>query len=169
MTKSFLFSLPSIRSPRATRSRKGVTAVEMALIAPAFFLLLMGTIEIALVETAQQLIENAAFNASRLAKTGYTTAGLTQTQSVTQLMNNELQSYGNLINTAAVTMTSTAYNSFTATAGAGTAGLGATQQIVVYTISYPWKIFTPMLDDIVGDVHGNLNLRSQIVVRNEPF
>src|ERR1700677_1620958 len=67
-------------------AHKGTTAVEMALIAPAFFLLLMGMVEMCLIEAGQQLLENATFNTSRLAKTGYVAAGQTQAQSVTQVL-----------------------------------------------------------------------------------
>jgi Flp pilus assembly protein TadG len=152
------------------RARKGTTAVEMALIAPVFFLLLMGMTEMGLMLGAQQLLENATFNTSRLAKTGYVTSGQTQGQTVNQVLNNELQSYGTLLSPANVTMTSTSYTSFTnsGTGTSGTTGMGAATQIVVYTVKYPWKLFTPMLSAIIG-TNGVVNLTSQIVVRNEPY
>jgi Flp pilus assembly protein TadG len=165
------FLLPKrISSPAAKRARKGVTAVEMALIAPAFFFMLIGITEIALICTAQQLLENAAFNTSRLAKTGYSANGQTQTQTVTQILTNELKSYGTLIDTSKVTMTTEAYSDF-ANAGnntGGTNGLGTQDQIVVYDISYPWKLFTPMMSKVIG-MDGYLNLTTHIVVHNEPF
>ena len=118
---------------------------------------------------AQQLLENATYNTSRLAKTGYVSSGQTQSQTVSQVLTTELQSYGALINTANVTMTETSYNSFTAAAaGGGTAGYGTQQQVVVYTVKYPWKLFTPMLSAIIGS-NGIVNLTSTIVVRNEPY
>jgi len=151
------------------KARQATVATEMALIAPVFFLLLMGVTELGLIFGAQQLLENAAFNTSRLAKTGYTATGETQGQTVAQIMTTELQSYGTLINTENVTMTSSSYSSFTgAAAGGGAAGYGTQQQIVVYTVTYPWKLFTPMLAAIIG-VGGIVNLTSTIVVRNEPY
>jgi Flp pilus assembly protein TadG len=90
-------------------ARKGSTAVEMALLAPIFFLLLIGITEMSLILAAQQLLENAAFNASRLAKTGYTANGSTQAQTVTQLLDNELSGLGALIDTSKITTTETAY------------------------------------------------------------
>jgi len=155
--------------------QKGATAVEMALIAPAFFLLLLGTTEMCLLEAGQQLLENATFNTSRLAKTGYTASGQTQSQTVNQILNNELQSYGTFFNTNNVTMTETDYNSFTSASGGagGTSGLGVPEQIVVYTVTYPWQLFTPMMGAIIGHRDNNgiwvVNLTSQIVVRNEPY
>jgi len=151
------------------RMRRGSTAVEMALLAPAFFLLLMGVTETGLMFGAQQLLENATFNTSRLAKTGYVANGQTQGQTVSQILTTELQSYGSLINTANVTMTEADYNSFTnAAAGGGASGYGAQQQIVVYTVTYPWKLFTPILSNLIG-TNGIVGLTSTIVVRNEPY
>jgi len=161
------------RNMRHNRRESGATAVEMALLAPVFFYLLIGSVELGLMETAQQLLENATYNTSRLAKTGYTNQGQTQQQTVAAVLNTELQSYGNLINTANVTMTSLAYNSFASIGSGGTSGLGTAQQIVVYTVTYPWKMFTPMIGAIMGtqDKNGNwiVNLSSHIVVRNEPY
>lgn len=164
-----LFSAGLIRSA-SRRKRQGSTAVEMALIAPVFFLLLMGVMEISLILTTQQLLENATYNTSRLAKTGYTGAGQTQAQTVNQILDQELESFGTLINMANVSMTSTSYNSFTSagTGVGGTGGMGTASQIVVYTVSYPWTLFTPMLSAIIG-TNGIVTLTSQIVVRNEPY
>jgi Flp pilus assembly protein TadG len=152
------------------KARRGVTALEMALLAPAFFWLLMGITETCLMETAQQLLENAAFNTSRLIKTGFTNNGQTQGQTVQQVLFTELQSYGTLIDTTKVTTTSTVYNSFSniGQAGQGTAGMGNQQQIVVYTVSYPWPLFTPMMKHLIG-TNGTFNLTTRIVVRNEPY
>lgn len=154
------------------RARRGATAVEMALLSPVFFLLMIGITEIAMMLTTQQLLENATFNTSRLAKTGYanTAGGQTQSQTVNQVLNNELQSFGSLINISNISMTSTSYTSFTAAGSGtgGTSGLGTQQQIVVYTVSYPWTLFTPMLNTIIG-TNGVVTLTSQIVVRNEPY
>ena len=80
------------------------------------FLLLIGSTEMSLIESGPQLLENATFNTSRLAKTGYSAGGETQAQTVNQILDNELQSFGTLFNTGNVTMTETDYNSFTSAA-----------------------------------------------------
>ncbi|MGE3624491.1 MAG: TadE/TadG family type IV pilus assembly protein, partial [Bdellovibrionales bacterium] len=123
---------------RFARARKGTTAVEMALIAPIFFLFLIGTVEISLVMLAQHLMENAAYNTSRLASTGFSASGQSQQQTISALLNTELQSLGTLIDINQVTMTSTAYGSMAGigVAGQGTGGTGTGAQVVVYTISY---------------------------------
>lgn len=150
------------------KSRKGIAAVEMALLLPVFFFMLIGVIEMSLMFTAQQLLENASFNASRLAKTGYVSSGSTQMQTIMQVLTQELQSYGTFINTGNITLSGTAYNSFSSIGTGGTTGLGAAQQIVVYTVSYPWKLMTPMMGAVVG-TGGIVTLTSTIVVRNEPY
>ncbi len=151
--------------------RSGATAVEMALLSPVFFMLLMGIIEGGMMMTAQQLMENAAYNTSRLAKTGYglSTSAAQQAADVASILSTELSSYGTFIDTSKVTMSSTDYSTFNAIGGnTGTTGLGSASQIVVYQISYPWKLFTPMLSAIMG-TNGVVTLQSYMVVRNEPY
>ncbi|MDE1900497.1 MAG: pilus assembly protein [Alphaproteobacteria bacterium] len=151
-------------------ARRGATAVEMAIIAPVFFMMLMGTVEMCLMMGAQQILENAAFNTARLAKTGYTGSGETQAQTVTQILDNELKAYGSMLDPNNVTVTETAYSDFSnaGTNTGGTSGYGTQQQIVAYTFTYPWKLFTPMMSEIIG-TNGIVNLTSTIVVRNEPY
>jgi Flp pilus assembly protein TadG len=156
-------------------ARRGVVASEFAAIATPLFLLFMGTVELSMMFGAQQLLENAAYNTSRIAKTGYIATGQTQATTVMQVFNSELQSYGSLINTncsagACATMTEVDYNSFTSagTGGGTTTGYGTQQQIVVYTVTYPWALFTPILSSLMGS-NGIVNLTATIVVRNEPY
>lgn len=154
-------------------ARRGAFASEFALLSVPFFLLMMGMIEMCLMEGAQQILESASFNASRLAKTGYVASEKTQDQTVSQILVNELSSYGLLLDTSRVSMTSTIYDSFSsAAAGGGISGYGLAGQIVAYKVTYPWKVFTPMMCEILGDTckTGNIiNLQSTIVVRNEPY
>ena len=159
------------KSKLSNRARRGATAVEMALIAPAFFLLFLGVTEMSLILLAQHLLENATFNASRLAKTGYTESGQTQEQTVIAVLHDELNSLAPLIDISHVTMTNMAYASLSniGQPEAGTQGMGTAQQVVVYTVSYPWKLFTPIIAQLIGDDHGELNLTTRIVVRNEPY
>ena len=155
---------------RRDRKRRGIVAVEFALLAAPFFMLLMGTIELSLMIGAQQLLESVAFNVSRLAKTGYTDSGLSQAETVNQILVTELSSYGTLIDPSKVTMTQAAYGSFSGSSSGtgGTAGFGASNEIVVYTLTYSWKLFTPMMSSIIG-TNGYFPLSSTIVVHNEPY
>jgi Flp pilus assembly protein TadG len=161
------------RTLKHNEKRRGSFVTEFAILAPPFFLLMMAVIELCLMEGAQQLLESAAYNTSRLGKTGFVTEGQTQAQTINQILVRELSSYGALIDVAHVTTTQASYSSFSgAAAGGGADGYGVEDQIVTYTISYPWKIFTPLMCSAMGSACGTgniVNLNSTIVVRNEPY
>lgn len=55
---------------RYIESLKGVIAVEFALVALPFIMLMIGTLEMAVMFTSQALVEGATANASRLIRTG---------------------------------------------------------------------------------------------------
>ncbi len=50
----------------------------------------------------------------------------------------------------------------------GAAGLGGAGDIVVYTVSYPWPIMTPIMKNFIG-TNGILTLSASAVVKNEPY
>ncbi len=51
----------------------------------------------------------------------------------------------------------------------GQAGYGDANDIVVYTVTYPWRISTPLIARLVGDGNGTVTLRAAAVVKNEPY
>ncbi len=159
-------------SPSRARC-KGSFAPEFALLAPPFFLLMMGITEMSLMLGAQQILENAAFNASRLGKTGYVASEMTQAQTINQVFTRELSSYGSLLDPMRLVVTVESYDSFGgAAAGGGTTDYGGEEQIVTYSVTYPWKIFTPLMCAALAtkcQPDGTLNLNTRIVVRNEPY
>src|SRR5262249_44369277 len=66
---------------RFARSRSGVTALEFAILAPTFLIVLVGTMEVGIAYGAQASLQNAANIAARLVRTGQAQAtALTQTQ-----------------------------------------------------------------------------------------
>lgn len=152
-------------------SQKGVTAVEMALVAPVFIMIFMGIMEISLMMLTQHMMENATFNASRLGKTGYAVEGKTQEETVVDALTTELSSLTPLVDMDKFTFTYTSYGSLSdiGKEETGTAGLGEAQEVVVYTVSYPWKFFTPLIGDLMGNENRIVTLTSRLVVRNEPY
>jgi hypothetical protein len=77
-------------------ANKGSAAVEFAMVAPVFFLLLMGTTEVGIMFFAQSSLQNAVNDAARLVRTGqnacFTTVGgvcqpMTSDQFRTQICN----------------------------------------------------------------------------------
>jgi len=150
--------------------RKGVAAIEFAMIAPVLFLFLIGITEISLVMLAEHLIENATYNASRTSKTGYIEENKTQLETVTAVLHERLGGLAPLLDTSKLTITTTKYGKLSdiGQPEQGSESLGTAGEIVVYTVSYPWKFFTPLIGDLMGDENGIMNISSRIVVKNEP-
>ncbi len=47
-------------------------------------------------------------------------------------------------------------------------GFGGSGEIVVYTVTYPWPLFTPLVGEFIG-TDGIVTLTSRAVVKNEPY
>lgn len=181
---------------RLRRDDRGIAAIEFALLAPTFLLLVMGIIEFSLVMYCTSVLESAAVNSARLAKTGYTQQGITRQQMIydmvksraSGLMNpnnvgisakyysqisqiNDPEPYTDSNNNH-VHDASEPYTDINANgqwdADMGTAGLGGAGDIVVYTVTYPWPISTPIIRSFIGQ-GGIYTVTSSVVVRNEPY
>lgn len=164
--------LLQLRKPsKGNDQRKGVTSIEFALIAPAFFMLLIGITELSLVMLAEHLLENATYNASRTSKTGFVAEGKTQLETVRDVMFQRLSGLAPLINTNDLQISFMSYGNLSdiGQPEQGSETVGTASQIVVYTVAYPWKLFTPMMGTAFGNEDGELILTSRIVVRNEPY
>ncbi len=162
--------LLSSRTQRS-QSERGVTSIEFALIAPLFVMLLVGITEMSLIFLANHLLENATYNASRTGKTGFVTEGQTQLETVTGVLLARISGLDPLLDPAKLTITTTSYGSLSdiGQPDQGTEeSLGAASEVVVYTITYPWQMFTPLIGNLIGDENRVINLTSRIVVRNEP-
>ena len=181
---------------RVVRSEGGATMVEFAILAPALFLLIMGTIELALMAAGQNILESATFQASRLGKTGFVSTGKTQSETVIGKLTG-FSSY--LLDASKITVTNLSYTSFdqigqpepwtdTNKNGVrdtgeaytdingngkydldrGAAGFGNAGSIVVYTATYPWSIVTPIVAKLIA-TNGVVTLTARAVVKNEPY
>jgi Flp pilus assembly protein TadG len=179
------------------RCQSGVTAIEFALIAPVFIMLFMGIIEISMIMFTSSVLESATSNTARLGKTGYVAAGTTRQQEIIDnvaartagflnpaLITVRTEVYSNLnqvgqpepcINPTSPPCPGTPGVNFTDINGngiwdsdMGSAGLGNAGDIVVYVVSYPWALLTPVLYPLVGS-HGIVTLSARSVVKNEPY
>lgn len=186
----------SHRRVRFWHRNDGVTAVEFALVAPVFMLLLFGIVEFALIMVVYNVMEGATASSSRLGKTGYTAAGVTRQQTIINVITERA---GSLINPDLLTVTSKFYKQFdqindpepyfdangngsynsgetyTDINGNGqwdpdmaASGFGSAGDIVVYEVSYPWTISTPMISSLVG-TNGIYRITTHAVVKNEPY
>lgn len=179
-----------------TRSEEGATAVEFALISPVLLLFTIGIIELSLMMLTQNLMESATFSASRLGKTGYAAEDLTREETILEelqrtagvLMDiNEVtiesfayDQFGDVgrpepfVDANSNGVRDDGEN-FTDVNGNGTydsdmgaEGAGEAGEVVVYIVSYPWHITTPVMSALLGE-EGILNLTARSVVKNEPF
>src|SRR5579863_7342971 len=162
-------------------ARQGTTAVEFALVAPAFLALLFAIIETTLFLFAQATLQNAAVQAGRLFMTGQAqTAGTTQTQFATQVcpMLSALFTCGNLqinvstyssfsgANTAAPSL----YDSSGKPITTGTFSPGTPGQVMVVQIAYPWKIIGIPLGSVLSNTgYGTAEIMGVTAFRVEPY
>jgi Flp pilus assembly protein TadG len=155
-----------------TESTKGTTAVEFALIAPAFFIVFLGIFEIGAVILIQTSLETSILQVSRFGRTGSVVSGQTSEQTAVALADE--YSFG-LVNPANLILTVTPYASFSAmptlanAPNSGTQNFGTGNQAVLYTLSYNWNFFTPLVGDLLSNGTGSITLTASAVVENEPF
>lgn len=180
---------------RLIRDKKGVTAVEFALTAPIVLLFILATIEISWLMLSSVLLENAVRQASRAGITGYVPAGQTRDQFIRQQVNSNLV----ILDSSRIQFQTLIYDTFaninrpepytdsnhngiwntgepyTDVNGngqydndMGVAGNGGPGAIVVYKVTYPYRMMTPLVSRLFPN-NGVFDLRSNMVVRNEPF
>ena len=170
------------RCARFFRARSGAAAVEFALIAPFFFLLLFGMCEISLIGFAQVNLDSAAFELARGIRTGESenvSASTMQANlctAMTQIMpvscNNlylDVKSFPSFVDASGLGLGTPIANGQLQT---GTFGYspGTASDIVVVRAYYQWHVVTPMFQAVFGNVGGSDRLLvSTIMFRSEPY
>lgn len=179
------------------RREDGVTTLEFSLVAPTLMLLIMGTVEIGLAMYAQHVMEGATFAASRLGKTGYTEEGRSQEELIREILERRagmlldmdrvqltskayqqfdqigqpepfIDANGNGERDVGENYTDVNGNGqYDSDMGAD--GYGNAEEVVVYTVTYPWPVFTPIIGHFIANQDGHVNLTARTVVRNEPY
>ena len=134
-------------------ARDGATAVEFALIAPAFLAMLFAIIETTLFLFAQATLQNAAVEAGRQFMTGQVqNAGTTQSNFKTNTVCPMLSALFNCNNvqidvatyssfSSAVTSAPALYDANGALITTGIWDPGTQGDVMVVQIAYPWQIF----------------------------
>ena len=180
---------------RLWRDDTGTTAIEFAFIALGVVYLMVGIIEFAMAMTVGNSLEAATNLSSRLGKTGFIDeeAQLDQEQTI---MDEVERRVGPMIDMTKLVVTHEVYNDFTSLNNPdilkdqnedgdtddpgewtdvdgdgfkdGADGVGGSGNIVVYRISYPWEIMTPLIAQFVSN-DGIVNLSAYSVVKNEPY
>jgi len=170
------------------RSTSGSVAIEFALIAPVFLLLLFGMLETALATFADMVLENGMKTVARLVRTGQAQGqNMTQQQFRTALCNQV-----SVVLSCDQTRLYVDVRAFTNFAGSSfpqpidangninpnlnSYQLGTTSQnangtsIVLVRAFYAWPMFTPMLGQIYANMANNTRLlTASAAFRNEPF
>lgn len=175
---------------------RGVAALEFAMVSPVFIIIVLAILEFSSAYFTQQVMENVSYNITRLAKTGFVQAGMTQEETVMNMLNQRLSG---LVAPEDINIDSRTYEEFsdidqnepfvdadnngvrdegenyTDTNGNGEydgalsiTGYGQAGQITVYQVTVPWRVMTPVLGNLAGE-DGEITLTSHIVVRNEPY
>jgi Flp pilus assembly protein TadG len=161
--------------------RKASAALEFALIAPVFFLLLLGIIENGVIFFAGSTLQYATDNAARYIRTGQAqAASTTQAQLRTRICNDIaplLACNANLqIDVEAYSGYSSA-NFATATDASGNLKTtlnnyqpGTACNVVLVRSFYTWSIITPVLSAFLTNMStGNHLISATAAFRNEPF
>ncbi len=177
------------------KQTEGATIIEFAVIAPVLFLMLMGILEMGLILFTTSAMEGATNVGSRIGKTGFTTGGLSrenyiraQIQKLTggflnpALLDISILSYSSFSNVGkpepciappVAPCPGVAGVNFVDVNGNGTwdqdqgaASAGGSGSIVLYRVTYPWHLFTPVMASLLG-TGGVYTITAVSAVRNE--
>lgn len=161
--------------------RKASAAIEFAMIAPVFFILLLGIVENGVIYFASSTLQYATDNAARYVRTGQAqAASLSQAQFRTRICNDIaplLACNGNLqVDVEAYTGYSSA-NFATATDASGNLKSslnnyqpGTACNVVLVRSFYTWNIITPVLSQFLTNMTtGKRLISATAAFRNEPF
>lgn len=165
---------------RFGRAQKGVAAVEFAIIAIPFFLLLYAVIDTGLVFFATSTLENGVATAARQIKTGQAqTANMSQTQFRTLICNqiNMLLKCDSRLGIDVRRFTS--FSSVALPAALDANGnitgnlqfnMGVAGDIIVVRAFYAWPVLTPQFGPSLVNMNGNARLLTAAAAfKNEPF
>jgi len=179
------------------QNQSGVAIIEFAVVAPALFLLLIGFIELGLILFTTAVLEGATTGGSRIGKTGFTSQNLSREAYIRDRINflsggflNPAQlnisilSYNNFNNVGqpepcilppggpcpgipGVNFVDVNGNG-TWDQDQGKATAGGAGSVVLYRVTYPWALFTPIMSSLLG-TGGIYNITAIAAVRNEQF
>jgi Flp pilus assembly protein TadG len=180
-----------------TDADKGSAALEFAMVAPVFLLLLMATIETGVMFFAQSTLQNAVNDAARLVRTGQTACFTKDSGNKCKPMTED-QFRSQVCSEAGVLLRNCgrdgdgptdmqfdvkAYASFTGVTNSspldagknlpdmkGAFNVGNACDVVLVRAFYKWPVFTPGLNFLLANVNGSYHLLSTAAAfRNEPY
>ena len=174
-------------------TRRGVSALEFALVAPVFFILLIGVFDLSILFFLMLTLESATLDAARFGSTGAVPEDATRDERIRQIVHGATMG---LLDDKNLDIQMLVYDSYEDVAAAewlvdinengahdsgetfydvngngewdgdtGDPGSGAPNEIVVYRVSAQYRLMTPLMDDLIGAIP----IRSAAPIRNEPF
>jgi len=178
---------------RFLKARRGAAALEFALVAPVFFILLLGVFDLSILFFLLLTLENAALDAARFGSTGAVPEDATRDERIREIVHGATMG---LLDDKGLDIRMLVYQSYEDVAAAewlfdvngndahdpgeifddvngngvwdgdpGVPGSGAPNEIVVYRVSAQYRLITPLMDDLIGAIP----IRSAVPIRNEPF
>ena len=178
---------------RFLKARRGAAALEFALVAPVFFILLIGVFDLSILFFLLLTLENAALDAARFGSTGAVPEDATRDERIREIVHGATMG---LLDDKGLDIRMLVYQSYEDVAAAewlfdvngndahdpgeifddvngngvwdgdpGVPGSGAPNEIVVYRVSAQYRLITPLMDDLIGAIP----IRSAVPIRNEPF
>lgn len=159
--------------------RAGSAAIEFAVIAPVFFLLLFAILEASIIYFAQASLQYAVNDVARLVRTGQAQA-MSQAAFRTQVCNDispllacdsnlqiDMQAFANF-STATYAAPLDANNNLNSSLN--NYQLGAACSVVLVRAFYKWTVLTPLLTPFLVNMSSNNHLiYAANAFRNEPF
>jgi Flp pilus assembly protein TadG len=171
-----------MRARMRRESTRASAAIEFGIIAPVFFILLMGIIENGVIYFAGSTLQYATNEAARWVRTGQASTGATtQAQFRTQICNNIsplLACDTNLqidLQSSSTGFTGAGYSSPTTPSGGldptlTNFSIGTYCQVELLRVFYTWKVLTPGLSVFLTNITGGYHLLTATAAfRNEPF
>lgn len=182
---------------RLVACRDGAAALEFAFALPVLLLLILGMFEVSMMMFVSTSVEGGLREAARFGMTGQTPVAGTREEAILAILERYTFGLVDL-NAADITFTTyasfsdveqpepwvdaeplngvydagEAYDDLNGdgqwSADRGTAGVGASGDVVLYKIAYDWQLLTPYLAHLFGD-DGVLHMTASIAVRNEPY
>lgn len=167
------------RLSRVLRNRRGASALEFALVAGPFFVLIIGMMESAWQLATSAALDHAALKASRFGATGTDSIPAWQrggtapadlpTCRSTGIAWIVSSATGGLIRAGQdLTVTTATWGNVGGITGSGTAGAGNGGQITSYTIRYRQAFITGQVAASLWGSNGFIH-QTTIVIKNEPF
>ena len=173
-------------------ANKGVAAIEFAMVAPVFFILLMGTMEAGIMFFAQSALQNALNDTARMVRTGQAACfSRDASNNCVAMTSSEFRKQ--LCDEVSLVLQDCATGGVQFDAKAYPAGFGGASNsspldaagnlptltafnvgnacdVVLVRAFYNWPVFTPILNFFLANASGNYHLLSSAAAfRNEPY